>query len=219
MARQPPDPSARIALLKERRAQLVKRKIKGPVNGEEMAKIAGVTWRSLKPQIEEDPEWPCLARGSEGVAYQFKPREVLDHMIRRLEEKLKDRTARNRRIAEMAGFDPKLADTGMSLEELRQLDTLQVSVQRRKIEQRSYVPLDEFEAIIADVFTTIQAETLSTAGRLDPSGKWPGPVRAAVKEEMRSLLVRLHDKLGSRFNPNAGTAGGNRRGTRATRAG
>jgi hypothetical protein len=80
-------------------------------------------------------------------------------------------------IAEVAGISPELADSGMSLEELRMLDAmLQVSTQRRKIEQRLYVPLAEHEAVIADVFTTMQAEVLSTVGRLDPSGKWPAAV-------------------------------------------
>lgn len=217
MARQSPDPSARIALLKAARVNLVKSKIKGPVNGHEMAKIAGMTWRNLKFQIEADPDWPCLMRGSEGVAYQFDPRKVLDHMVRRLQAKLNERTTRNRRIAEMAGFDPDLADTGLSIDELRQLDALQVSVQRRKIEQRTYVPLGEFEAVLADVFSTMQAETLSLVGRLDPSGRWPAPVRADVKDELRSLLVRLHDKLGKNFNPNARTARSRRRGAGAAR--
>lgn len=217
MARQAPDQSARIALLKAARANLRKQKIKGPVNADEMAKIAGQTWRNLKPQIEADPEWPCLMRGSEGVAYQFDPKAVLDHMVKRLEEKLKERTDRNRRIAEMAGFQPELADTGLSIEELRHLDQLQTSVQRRKIEQRSYVPLADHEAIIADLFSTMQAETLSTVGRLDPAGKWPALVRAAVREEMRSLLVRIHDQLGSHLNPDAKSARRGRTGARAAR--
>ena len=223
MARQAPDPTARIALLKAARAKLVKSKIKGPVNADEMAKIAGMTWRNLKPQVEEDADWPCLMRGSEGVAYQFDPKKVLDHMVKRLEAKLQERHDRSARLAKIAGFPEELAQTGLSIEELRHLDALQVSVQRRKIEQRNFVPLAEFEAVIADVFSTMQAETLSLVGRLDPSGRWPATVRADVKDELRSLLVRLHDKLGARFNPDAvrtsraGTAGRSRRGARAAR--
>jgi hypothetical protein len=215
--RKAPDPSARIALLKRARSELAKKKIKGPVNAEEMATIAGLTWRALKPQVEADADWPCLMRGSEGVAYQFNPKAVLDHMIARLEEKLKERTTRNRRIAEMAGIAPDLADTGMSLDELRVLDQLQVSTQRRKIEQRNYVPLVEFEAVIADVLSTMQAETLSMVGRLDPAGKWPPLVREQVREEGRNLLVRIHDKLGKRLTSDARASSRDRKGARATR--
>jgi hypothetical protein len=217
VARRAPDPSARIALLKAARKSLVASKIKGPVNADEMAKIAGLTWRALKVQVEADPEWPCLMRGSEGVAYQFDPKAVLDHMVRRHEEKLKHRTSRNRDIARLAGISPDLADTGMTLDELRVLDQLQVSTQKRKIEQGAYVPLADYEAVIADMLTTIQSEILSTVGRLDPSGKWPAQIRHQVREEGRSLLVRLHDKLAAMLNPDASTARRNRRGARTAR--
>jgi hypothetical protein len=201
------DPSARIELLKARRAKFVKSKIKGPVQAEELAQIVGMSWRStLKPMVDEDPNFPCLMRGSEGVAYKFDALKAIDYIIKVLAAKLKERTTRIAAMAEMAGFDPQLAEAGMSLDELRTLDALQVSMQRRKIEQRNYVPLAEFEATIADIFSTIQAELLSTAGRLDPSGRWPAAVRNAVREEMRSVLVRTHDKLGKRLNPNAATA-------------
>jgi hypothetical protein len=217
LARQAPDPSARIAALKERRKQFVASKVKGPLNAEEMAAAIGMTWRQLKTYVEADPDFPCLLRGSEGSPYQFDAKKVFDHLIRFFESKLKERNDRNRRIAEMAGFEPEMADTGLSLEELRQLDFLQTSNQRKKIEQRQYVPLAEFEGVIADVFTTIQSETLSMVGRLDPAGKWPALVREQVREEGRNLLVRIHDKLGKRLNPDAVTTGRGRRGAQAAR--
>lgn len=218
MARKASDPTARIAQLKAARAKFVKSKIKGPLNGGEMAQAVQMSWRWFKQIVDDDDGFPCLLRGSEGSPYQFDPRPVFDHMIKRLQEQLQDRSTRNRRLAEVAGISPELADSGMSLEEIRMLDAIQVSTQRRKIEQRLYVQLAEHEAVIADVFSTIQAEVLSTAGRLDPSGRWQAAIRNQVREEMRNLLVRLHDRLGARLNGNAGTARGNRRGARASRA-
>jgi hypothetical protein len=201
MSRKAPDPSARIALLKAARANLVKLKIKGPLNGDEMAKACGVTWRTLKPMLEADPKWPCLMRGSEGVAYQIEPRSFIDYWIKKLEAQLAERRSKAEKIALIAGFAPEVAATGLSLEELRQLDAMQINAQRRKIEQGTYIPLAKFESIIVDILTTMQTETLATVSRMDPAGKWPPEVRAGVAEAMKSLLVRLHDKLGAKFDP------------------
>lgn len=217
MARKAPDPSARIALLKAARDNLRKAKIKGPVNADELAKIVGMTWRQLKTYVEPDPDFPCLMRGSEGVAYQFDPKAALDYLIKRFERELEARKQRNKRIAQMAGFPEEMADTGLSLEDLRLLDQLQVNAQRRKIEQGLYVTAAEHEAAVTDLLTTMREETLSAVGRLDPSGKWPAVIRNQVREELRSILVRVHDKLGEHFNPDVQTARAGSGRTRAAR--
>lgn len=217
MARAAPDPSARIAQLKAARAKFVKSKIKGNLNADEMAKACGVTWRTLKPLVEADPNWPCLMRGSEGSAYQFQPLKVFDYWIRKLEAQLAERRSKASKIAKLAGFSEEMAATGMSLEDLRTIDAMQVSQQRRRIEQGSYVPLAHHEAVMIDVFTTLQTELLATVSRLDPAGKWPPPVRTSVQDSMKSLLVKLHDKIGAKFDPHAQPAGRTGKRARAAR--
>lgn len=219
MARQAPDPSARLATLRAARAKLVATPdVPERVTAGEMAKIVGLSWRRLSDQIEKDPDFPVARRGSEGLSYEFAPLDVVDHMIRRLDEQLDTRRAKAERMAAIAGMPAETASHGLSIDELIKLDGLQTAVQRRKIEQRQYVRADEHANVIADIFTTMQSETLAITGRLDPAGRWPANVRAEVTEAMRSLLVRLHDKLGDRLDPDARSKSAPRKRARRARA-
>lgn len=206
MSRQPSDPSARLALLRDAldktRAELKGKKGDARfVNADEMAAIAGITWKAMKPQVEADPKWPVQRKGSEGVAYLFAPVKVLEHMIAGLEAKLAQREERAARIARMSGVAVAPAQASLDVRELKAIDDLQTSVQRRKIEQGFYVKRADHEATVADIFSTMQAETLATVSRLDPAGRWPATVRVEVADAMRTLLVRLHDKIGAKLKP------------------
>lgn len=210
MSRKTPNPSPRIAKLEAARKTIRRKLI---VNGEDLSKIVGLTWRRLRDLVEADPEWPVIRKGSEGVSYEFDAKAVLDHMIRRAKEQMVGRHKRADRIATMSGvlISPELlAQDQLSINDLRTIDTLQTSAQRRKIEQRHYVRRDEAEAVITDLFSTMQAETMATVSRLDPAGRWPSQVRAEVAEAVRGLLVTLHDKVGDWLKPDAGPKAGTR---------
>jgi hypothetical protein len=197
MARQPADPSARLAVLR------AVRKAVGPGEefiGEEMAKVLRVSWRSLSDLIDDHPEWPVLQRGSEGIPWRFNGRALIDAMIASYQAVQKERAARSARIQALSGVAiPKEAAERFSLVELKQIDGLQREIQRRKVEQRGYVPIDEHRRIVTSIFTTVQTEILSAAPELDPAGKWPAEVRAAVIDHNRTLLVRLHDQVRDRL--------------------
>jgi hypothetical protein len=123
----------------------------------------------------------------------FNGRDVLAHMISKLELEQKERDARAARVATMAGVPEHVARSGIPVADLVKIDQLQTSAQRRKIEQREYIRRVEAESVITGMFTTMQSETLAIASRLDPSGQWPPEVRASVADELRSVLVKVHD--------------------------
>jgi hypothetical protein len=200
--------SPRLLALIERRKKVRKGE---QFNADEMAAIAGMTWRNLKPQVDEDPAFPIVSRGSEGKPWVFDGRAVLDHMIARLELEAKEQQAREERVALMAGISPDLAASGMSVADLVKIDQLQTNAQRRKIEQGEYVRRDDAENAITGMFTTMQSETLATVSRLDPAGQWPPEVRAAVADALRTLLVRVHNGVSGWLKSDAGSGSETRR--------
>lgn len=202
------DPSPRLTMLRNARRKLKKGEM---FNADEMAAVAGMTWRNMKPQVEADPKWPTVRRGSEGVAWQFNGRDVLGHMIGKLEVEQKERDARSARVAAMAGIPAEVARSGISVADLVKIDQLQTSAQRRKIEQREYVRRIEAENVITGIFTTMQSETLSLVAKLDPAGRWPASVRSEISDELRTLLVKLRDQVEGWLTEDARSTGGARR--------
>lgn len=197
MARTPADPSARLAVLRAARAIVGEG---DKLNQAELATAIGLTTRQLREHLAEHPEWPVEQRGSEGKDYIFDGGAILDAMIAHWEGKLREREERAERIAKLAGITvPAEAAGRLSLQDLREIEKLGREAQRRKIEQRDYVPKAEHEAVLTDVFTTVQTEILSAHAVLDPAGKWPPDVRADVIDFGRTLLVTIHDKIKDRL--------------------
>lgn len=204
MARAPADPSARLAVLREVRKAL---KPGEEFIGDEMAKILRISWRHLSDLLNEHPHWPVIERGSEGIPWRFDGRRLVDAMITHYEVVQNERAARAARVHALASVPlPKEQLSHFSLAELRQIDALQREAQRRKVEQREYVTLAEHRRVVTDVFTTLQTEILAAAAELDPAGRWPPEVRAAVIDHNRTLLVRLHDKVRDRLTDDVGPA-------------
>lgn len=201
MARRAVDPSARIVRLQAARDLL---KAGDVLNLEEMATAAGITSRHLKPMIDEDPDFPVIQRGSEGVAWQFDAFKVIAHMIARAEQTLAERRARIERLQDLAGIVVPEVPMDLSLPEIRELDRLQTAAQRRKIEQGNYVPKADFQAVVGDLLAFFQRETLGLISRIDAEGKLPAAIREAVEEDLRDMLVRTHDSVAKHLSADAG---------------
>lgn len=191
MARTPPDPSQLIARLTAAKKLVKPGEI---LNLEEMATAAGITARHLKPQIDDDPEWPIVQRGSEGVPWQLDGRAVIAHMVRRAKEKLALRDTQRKRLARLAGLEVETTGDAPSLAEMREADRLQQSLHRRKIEQGEYVPRTQVYGLVVDLLSLFQTETMATRAALDPGGLWPTDVADAVDDRMRETLIRVHDR-------------------------
>jgi hypothetical protein len=199
MARTPSEPSQRIARLVAARKHLKRGEV---LNGEEMAAAAGMTWRQMKPLIDNDRAWPIKQRGYEGVAWQFEPRKVIDHMIRQDRAKLAESVKRRDRLTAMAGVEVEKG-SDYSLSELREIDRLQESAHRRKIEQNKYMLREEVETLFANYAATVQTELLAIPSVKDPAGQWPPEIRLGVVDGIRDGLVRAHDAAGELITRNA----------------
>lgn len=194
MARKSADPTYRLKVYRAAR-EIVRRD--EVANADEMAKILKMTWRNLRLIIDADPTFPIQSRGAEGVAWEFRVVKVLDHLIKRCRGEIDANADKARRLAELAGVSVPDDAAGMSLADLRQINLLQMDAQRRKMDQGQWVPRAQVQTLFTNFFSMVQSEHQATAAKIDPSGRLPAEVRAAVQDHMRGLLVRLHDKFGA----------------------
>lgn len=213
MARKIADPTERLRLLSARREVATPEDI---VNAEEMAQIAGITWRNLKIQIDQDPHFPIRKRGAEGSAWEFSVIDVLDHMIGQLRSKIERRDERERRKHELIGaVAEEEIPSGLTLSDFSEINRIQTDMQRRKIEQGLWIEKSRHVEVITAIFMTIQQRITAWPSKLDAAGLLPPDVRAAMKDESRTLLVDIHDALGESLAEHVRSTGGNRSRTRA----
>jgi hypothetical protein len=168
------------------------------LNGNEMAKALGWTWRNLKIAIEEDDGFPVKERGAEGRSFVFVARWIMCVSTVRAKAQIAEAAARSERLSRLAGVEVEgERERGLSVADLVKIDGLQTTIQRRKIEQGLYTRTDETAALLSDMFTVLQTEWLGAAARADPAGQWPANMRAQWDDEARNVLVAVHDRLGS----------------------
>jgi hypothetical protein len=196
MARMVADPQALIDRIDASKAHVEAGTI---LTSMPMSKAVGWSWVNLRKHIEEDPDFPVAKRGSEGVPYEFDAHAVFAHLILRATQEIEKRTVGRDRIARLSGIDSIAGIDALTVDELVKINGVQTSVQRRKIEQRDFVPRVEVETEISGIFTMLQTEILGRASQLDPAGQWPPEVRKAVEQSDRTLLVHLHDMVTHRM--------------------
>lgn len=180
------------------------------INAAALATLTGSTWRILAKRIAADPEFPILQRGDLGKDWQFDTVAVLEHMIRRGKALKAERIKRGASAARLAGMSPRkgaaeavdadatpdsAADMAAHARALRALAEAQMITHRLKREQGEYVSAEAVRALLHDIMTTMQTETLSVTSKLDPSGAWPAGLRASVEDEMRTVLLHIQRKV------------------------
>ncbi len=197
MTRKPADPSARLALLKAARRRA---KSQDVLDMSGMAKACGFTNRNLKLTIDSDPDFPILARGGEGVPYQFDAVAVLDHLIAKCNAVLGDRRKRAAKMARLAGV-PELESAAIDDEEpltaheVKAAVDAMMSTHKMRQQQGRYLLRDASVAFFTDYHGQLQSETLGLLGKIDPAGEWSPLVRQKVEDAMRTLLVDLQAKM------------------------
>lgn len=219
MSRKFVDPTARL-----KRLLAVREAVEDPesvVNGNDMARILGMTWKNLRDTIAADIDFPIHARGAEGIAWEFRVVVVLDHLIAGCRAVIEQAHSKEQRVAKLAGVAIGGGSTGsaISINDYRAIDQMQREQQRRKIEQREWMRRDDVRALMSNFFAMVQSEHTSMAAELDPAGKWAPDVRADVEDHMRTILVRLHDSFGAYINDDARRVGRPRTRVRAARGG
>lgn len=165
-----------------------------------MAKVLEMTDRNLAIIMEKDAEFPVVARGGQGVAYQLNARAVIDHLIAGCRALLADRKKRATRLNRLAsaGADVSAAeaeDETLSPQDLKTTGDAQMTVHKLKLAQGKYLAKDAALAFLLDYHGQFQSETLGLLSRIDPAGQWPAEVRKGVDEGMRTLLVNLQTAM------------------------
>lgn len=206
MTRLPADPVGRLATLEAARVGVEPGLI---LNANEMATVAGMSWANLKRIVESDPSFPVAQRGDMGVSWQFDAGKVLDHMIGSAKAERQRREARRADVSRLAGLGvqplpPLGGEAGGSgsaaerVQEARAINALidaQAKLRLEKQKQGELIPRDRVRALLTDLMTTMQTETLAASSRMDPAGQWEPSFRSGVEEELRSVLTTVRDRL------------------------
>lgn len=213
MTRMPADPVGRLAVLEAARGGL-KRGRKVIANAEEMATIAGMTWRNLKMIIDADPKLPIEQRGDQGVPWQFNARKVLDYMIGSAKAAQRSREARRAEVNRLAGLGATAGSplnggdangsgsAAEMLQEARAISALvdaQAKLRHEKQKQGSLVDRAVVRSLITEMLTTMQTESLAVTAKIDAAGQWDQGLRVQVDEEVRNVLTTVRDKLEQRL--------------------
>jgi len=180
------------------------------VNASGLARATGITWRVIEPWVLADDAFPVMRRGGQGNPWAFDLATALDRMIKRARSLSAARGARKAETSRLAGFgggesappspEPDVgpgsaADRTADARGLKALAEAQMITHRLKQQQREFVPAAAVVALLGDLMTTMQTETLAISSKLDPSGAWPAELRMSVEDELRTVLVIVRDKL------------------------
>lgn len=205
------DPSGFLAGLEAGRAMAVPGTY---VNASGLAKASGVTWRILERWITADAQFPVEQRGRTGEPWRFDLVAVLDYLVGRARSLKAGKEARMADVARLAGFGGEagvapspeslpepgtVADRASDARGMKALAEAQMIVHRLKQMQGEYVRADDTMALLIDMMTTMQTETLAVTAKLDPAGQWPSDQRTAVESELRTVLITVRDKLDARL--------------------
>lgn len=198
MASNQPDPTERRARLAE---ALKLFKPRDKINLSQLALAAGIPDRLMSREVKADSKFPVKTYGAEGVEYEFYAVKAIKYMIGVCDAKIAARRSKMDLISTLSGLEiPTSASRDFGIAELKQIDQIQTSTQKRKIEQSIYVLRTHHESCITELATLVQTEVLSAASRLDASGQWPPEIRASVEEALKDILVVIHDKAMELFS-------------------
>lgn len=206
----PADPAGRLVKWRAARKRVNAGDI---VAAKAMAATLGMTWQQVTMDIKDADKAgnpiPIVERGGMGKSYTFDPAAVLDWYIAREQAKADTRASEAAKLARLAGFDSGIERDGstvagpgeppssgpVSPADLKRIAETQMLAHKLKMAQGQYVLADEVRALLNDLMTTMQVETLAIAPRLDPAGQWSPELRVSVEDGLRSVLVTVQGRL------------------------
>lgn len=213
MSRQPADPASRLAKLEAARAAVGADET---FNLAEMAKVAGMTPRNFSPIVADDPAFPIVERGGEGVPFVFNGAAALDYMIAKARAVQADRERRTDRATFLAGLGSAAAvhspptasgnGSGSAARELMEdakalsaLIDVQAKLRAEKVAHGKLIDRAETEDFLWRWLSGLQSSVLAIEARVDKAGKLEPEVRAAVKDELAAALVEMRGELEKRI--------------------
>jgi hypothetical protein len=191
MARTQGDPNRLIARLN---AALANAKPRDTADAGLMAEIAGMTWRNLvKTYIEPDKDFPIAVRGAEGVPWEFNVRIVLRHMIKRAQDRIdSNRREVSERARKLSFIVPDEEDGALDFTGLARLADLTYRVVDEKKSQGEWMQKSSHRAIVGGLLIAVRDKMQGAISKIDPAGKLPPDVRAALGVEVSNILLDCH---------------------------
>jgi hypothetical protein len=190
MSRSRGDPNQLIARLE---AAAAKAGPKSVADAALMAEIVGMTWRNLlKTYIEPDKDFPIVARGSEGVAWQFNIRAVLKHLIKRAQQRIDANLQRVQERASLLGFTVPDEEQGLSFADVTRLADLTYRVENEKVSQGERISRDRHRLVVGGLMMKLRDSLQGSISRIDPAGKLPPVVKEALTEQVTAIMLTCH---------------------------
>lgn len=166
------------------------------INLAELAAACGVSDQAIRKELGQDPDFPVVQRGGNGVEFKFSAHRVINYMLDKERRRISQRRGRLDLIRALGGITVERPnDENLSVAELKAIDAIQLNAQKRKIQQGEYVLASEHERAVSDIFTTVQTEVLAMRAHMDPAGHWEADFADAFDESARNVLVKIRDKL------------------------
>lgn len=189
--------SARARL---RSLEKVKERCKGLKRGETltaqpMAKFLGVSWPVLRgwcDEIEGFEQSGAFERGANGIEYTFRPRKVVDRLIRHFAALVESDTKKRSALTKAAGIKVSDQDEPPSLQETKDLVNLTITVVQASEKQKLYVLAEDMAEFIAGYNEAVLNGILGIRTKIDPNGNLPPKIRQQIDEYVRSVAAAAH---------------------------
>lgn len=208
--RAPSDPVARLAKLEAARAEV------GPdetFKAEDMARVAGMTWRNMREIVAADPDFPIVSRGGPGLPYVFNGVAVLEYMIAGARAVQAKRAATEDRATFLAGIVSSPSDESPSgasrsggpgvaaremLEHVRTWDKIidvRAKLRAEMVAAGDLVRRKDVDDFLWRWLSGLQSSVLAIEQRIDKANLLEPAVRRAVKDELNATLVTMRADL------------------------
>ena len=194
--------------LTDLKAALKAAKPKDRVTLEDCAALWGVVKARFVTVAKNFPNWPDKV-AVEGNKHLFPAKKAIQSMIGYLERHQANEKHRSSELAAMIGSTDQMAEQitgGFSIAELAKANQLAAELEQRQRDQGLYIPVDDVQRTIGNVFSEISEFMSDLANVVDPHGRLPAETRALVNSNAHEHLLSLHAKLKGMLSPDVVSA-------------
>lgn len=167
-------------------------------NFDEMANALGVSKPTLRDWITKWEDFPVVARGSNGVAWQFDTQAVISFVADRREQ---EAAANARRIEQLGQIalplgGPVTSDGNeMPLAEMAQLYKLARAADDLALSRRQLLRPADVRPLVSDLLTRLRHQMTALPRQWAARHNLPAAVGADMKRDVEDALTALHAGL------------------------
>jgi len=195
MARNPTNPSARIAQLERALAKAKKLKRGTVLSAKPMAELIGISWPVLRDWTRDVPgfaESNAFTGGGNGINYAFRPAPTIRFLIKHFEAERKaatERAAKVRKVLTSREVDELPAD--MSLDEIAKLVRVARELREERQRQGQLVDASIVSNAVERMMTRMQQAGLAAAREQDPTGQFEPEIAEKFENAINSVIVQM----------------------------